>query len=255
MTGILIYEQPLNETIRLCLRLEYLFQQVSAFIELESDWDSRIALDTILETLSVIERPDLKNKLGQILNQYIATFSHLEKSENIDKKTLKTILDQLNKAINTVHTSHSKIGQDLRENEFLNTIQQRRTTPAGTCPFNAPAYYLWLHQPLNIRLRNLTLWFDSFTPLRNIIDLILKLTRDGGVVETHVAKSGFYQTGLDPNIAYQIIGIEIVAKEKMYPEISVGRYRLTVHFFELNLKDRARQTTYDVQFKLKYCKI
>lgn len=255
MADILIYEQPLNETIRLCLRLEYLFQQVSAFIELESEWDSRVALDTILETLSVIERPDLKNKLGQILNQYIATFSHLANSEDIDKKALKIILEQLNKAINVVHTNHSKIGQDLRENEFLNSILQRRTTPAGTCPFNAPAYYLWLHQPINMRLRNLALWFDSFMPLRNIIELILRLTRDSGIVETQVAKNGFYQIGLDPNIAYQIIGIEIAAKEKMYPEISVGRYRLTIHFFELNLKDRARQAAYDVQFKLKYCKI
>ena len=255
MTDILTYEQPLNETIRLCLRLEYLFQQVSAFIELESDWDSRIALDTILETLSVIERPDLKNKLGQILNQYVATFSHLANFEDIDKKTLKIILEKLSKAINVVHTSNSKIGQDLRENEFLNAILQRRTTPAGTCPFNAPAYHLWLHQPINIRIKNLALWFDSFAPLRNIIDLILQLTRDGGTVETQIAKNGFYQTGLDPNIAYQIIGIEIAAKEKLYPEISVGRYRLTVHFFELNLKDRARQTAYDVQFKLKYCKI
>jgi len=251
----MIYEQPLNETIRLCLRLEYLFQEVSAYIELESEWDSRVALDTILETLSVVERPDLKNKLGQILNQYVATFSHLEKSEDIDKKVLRTTLDQLNKAISIVHSSHSKIGQDLRENEFLSTIQQRRTIPAGTCPFNSPAYHLWLHQPVNIRLKNLELWFESFSSLRNIVDLILKLTRDGALVETQIAKNGFYQTGLDPAIAYQIIGIELAAKEKLYPEISVGRYRLTVHFFELNLKDRARQTSYDVQFKLKYCKI
>lgn len=256
MTEVIIFEQPLNETIRLCLRLEHLFQQVNYYLdELESAWDSRTALGTILDILNVIERPDLKNKLGQILNQYVTTFSQLEKSENIDRKILKTTLDQLNKAINIVHSSHSKIGQELRENEFLNLIQQRSATPAGTCAFSVPTYHLWLYQPANVRLKNLVSWFELFTPLRNIIDLILKLTRDSASAETQIASNGFYQVNLDPNIAYQMIGIEIAVKEKLYPEISAGRYRLTVHFFELDIKNRARQTTYDVSFKLKCCKI
>jgi cell division protein ZapD len=252
---MIVYEHPLNETIRLCLRLEYLFKQLDYYIERESGWDTRVALHALLEILGVIERPDLKNKLAQILNQYVSFFSHLGKSADIDKKALANTLEQLHKAINEVHTSPGKIGQELRENEFLIPIQQRMTTPAGTCAFSAPAYYLWLHQPSALRLKTLSLWLDSFLPLQGVIDLILQLTRASAQIETQVAKSGFYQTNLDPNISYQMISIGLAVKEKLYPEISVGRYRLTVHFFELNTRDRAHQTAYDVSFKLSCCRI
>ena len=255
MTEMIIYENPLNETIRLCLRLEHLFRQIDYYMQRESTWDTRAALNAILEILGVIERPDLKNKLGQILNQYITAFSALAKSEDIDKKLLATTLTQLNKAMHEVHANQSKVGQELRSNEFLNAILQRLSTPAGTCAFSIPFYHLWLHQPANIRLKNLTLWLGPLEALRNIINLILKITRDSVQVENLIAKGGFYQASLDPNLAYQMIGIEIPVKEKLYPEISVGRYRLTIHFFELSTKKRACQTAEDVSFRLSYCRV
>jgi len=253
--NMIIYEQPLNEIIRLCLRVEYLFRQVKHHLEVDTEWDSRVALGALLEILSVIDRPDLKSKLGQMLNQYVATFVQLEKVEKVDHKILKVTLDRLHKAINIVHSNQSRIGQELRENEFLLSILQKHFTPAGTCPFNAPAYHLWLQQPANLRLKTLSLWLETLFPLYRIVELILQLTRDSASSEKHIAHGGFYQTNLDPTIFYQMISIEISEKERLYPEISVGRYRLTVHFFELSTKDRAHQTAHDVSFGLKCCKI
>lgn len=249
------FEQPLNEHIRICLRLEYLFAQVQNYILGDTPWDSRCALSAILEILSVIDRPDLKSRLGQALNQYTNFLLQLEKKPNVDKEKLKQTLNQLDYMIDYLHSNQGKIGQELRENEFLFTIQQRMYTPAGTCAFCVPAYNLWLQQPATLRKNQLNDWLKPFAQIKTLIDLLLRLTREGTTFKTLAAKSGFYQTNLDPTIPYQMIRTALPKALSLYPEISVGRHRLTIHFFELTTQGRATQTKQNVEFDLACCKI
>jgi cell division protein ZapD len=251
----IIFEQPLNEQMRLCLRLEHLFQQIEHHLGKESLWDTRIVINVLFDILSVIDRPDLKNKIGQILNQYIASFMQLAQTPNVNKQKLQRMVDQLNKAMDTLQAIQGKVGQMLRENEFLAAIQQRLSVPAGTCCFSSPAYYLWLHLPPKERFKNLVNWCEPFEPLQKIINLLLMLTRDSNELKPKVANSGFYQANLDPNISYQMIRIQVPLKYALHPEISVGRHRLTIHFFELNPNGKANQTKKDVEFFLACCKL
>ena len=43
-----IFEQPLNEIMRVCLRLEYLFKQLRYFITKDSVWEIQTAIITII---------------------------------------------------------------------------------------------------------------------------------------------------------------------------------------------------------------
>lgn len=253
--NFITYEQPLNEHIRLCQRLEYLFQQTHHHIGLESTWDSEAALTTIFNILNVIDRPDLKNKLAQSLNQYAANLAQLENLPDINKQRLSRILEQLQNTIDLLHSLHGKIGQELRENDFLMALQQRILTPAGACNFNAPAYYLWLQQPPEFRQKKLIEWFEPFKGLEIVINLLIKLTRSSVKPQDEIAHAGFYQTNLDPNLAYQMIRIFVPRDFLVFPEISVGRHRVTIHFLELNLETKSSQTTKDVPFKIAFCKL
>lgn len=252
---LMTYEQPLNEHIRICLRLEYLFKQVAHHIDLESSWDSRVALNAILDILTFVDRPDLKNKLGQLLNQYLVALVQLEQMANSNKPKVQRAIENLNRAIDLLHAMQGKIGQELRENEFLTAIQQRSTMPAGTCSSNLPVYHLWLQQPASIRSQHLKLWFNSFVQLQQVVITVLKLTRESTSPQPRSAKAGFYQENLDPTIPYQMVRIEIPVDAKLFPEISVGRYLLTMHFFELNHLGKAIQTKKDVDFKIACCKL
>ena len=245
-----VFEQPLNEQMRLCLRLEHLFQQIEYHLDKDSLWDARTVVNVLFDILNVIDRPDLKNKLGQTLNQYIAVFTQLEENPQVNKQKLRKMVDQLNKAMDVLHAIQGRVGQVLRDNEFLVAIQQRLSTPAGTCCFSTPAYYLWLHLSSKARFKHLLQWCEPFEPLQKIINLLLRLTRDSTELKAKVAKSGFYQANLDPNITYQMVRIQLPLKYEMYPEISVGRHRLTIHFFEINPKGKANQTKKDVEFSL-----
>jgi cell division protein ZapD len=254
-TDKIIFEQPLNENIRLCLRLEYLFQQLMYYMARESSWDSKMALTALLDILTVIDRPDLKNKLGQVLNQYAMVLAQFEQFPNVNKPRLKHTIEQLNNTFDNLHSNQGRVGQELRENEFLLAIQQRMSVPAGTCCFNLPSFNLWLQQPYKMRLKNLAAWFETFESLQNTIDIILKLTRESTSLLPKIAKAGFYQANLDPNIPYQMLRIEVPVDLKMYAEVSVGRHRLALHFFELNPQGKSAQTQQDVKFSVACCKL
>jgi cell division protein ZapD len=251
----MLYEQPLNEQIRLCLRLEYLFAQADYYLTKESPWDSHQMLKIILEILQAMDRPDLKNKFFQTLNQYTHSLSQLEKLENIDRKKLHNTLQQIDRLVDSLHTNQKKIGQDLRENEFLNAIQQRLYTPAGTCGFSMPAYHLWMQQDSTLRQRQLLIWFGYFTELQEIVNIILKLIRESTLFKVIDANGGFYQSNLDANTPYQLIRIKLLSQKNVFPEISVGRYRLAIHFFTLDINGRTAQTADDIKFELACCKM
>lgn len=251
----IIYEQPLNEQIRLCLRLEHLFEQAHYYLPRTSSWDLRQTLNAILEILHIADRPDLKNKLGQALNQYASSLTQLEKLPDIDKQKLHNMLKQIDQLIDEIRINTQKTGQELRENEFLMAIQQRLYTPAGTCSFSLPAYHLWLHQDSAILKQQLSNWLDSFKQLRTIINLMLKLTRESSSFKNTKAIGGFYQSNLEPSIQHQMIRISIASENRLFPEISVGRHRLAIHFFTLDINGRAAQTPNDIIFALACCKL
>jgi cell division protein ZapD len=224
-------------------------------MNLEAKWDSEASLSAIFNILMAIDRPDLKNKLAQSLNQYAACLLEMENLPDINKQRLARLLEQVHYTIDVLHSLHGKIGQELRENEFLMAVYQRSLTPGGTCGFNAPAYHSWLQKPFEERKKKLVEWIETFKGLEIVINLLLKLTRSSVKPSDEIGYTGFYQTNLDPTLSYQMIRILIPQNYNVFPEISVGRHRLTIHFLELNVEGRSSQTKKDIAFKVAFCKL
>ena len=66
MVGSIIYEQPANELLRTCLRLEHLFTQLDYHYQnCVSLYHLRSAIRLLLEIINILDRPDLKSKLSQ----------------------------------------------------------------------------------------------------------------------------------------------------------------------------------------------
>jgi cell division protein ZapD len=248
------YEQPLNELIRVCLRLEHLFQQLKYHSQDESASGSRITLATLLDIINVTDRPDLRSKLSRILSHYATVLVQLEQTARVDNQRLHEILTKLDRFIDALHINQGKFAQTLRDNEFLNSIRLHLAKPGGICDFNFPAYHLWLLQPAADRKRIISDWFEEFEQFRAIIGLILQLTRDGSEPLFKIAVQGFYQESLSPTIAYQMIRVTLPAALNIYSEISVGPRRLSIHFFKPNFTGgRAVQLNEDVEFFLSCC--
>lgn len=247
------FEQPLNEYIRVCLRLEYLFDRILQNIDEPSTWNCQIALEGMLEVLNVIDRPDLKSKFSKALSQHANALAQLEEKPHVDHTKLRNILIELDNLTDSLYKTPDKMGQELRNNPFLNNIRQHMANPGGTCPFSTAAYYLWLQQPFAIRNKNLHTWLGEFNQLRTAVKLLLHLTRGSAHPHNVVAVDGFYQQPLDPKLAYHLVRVTTPLHQKVYPEISVGKHRLSVRFMELYIQDKALQVMRDIPFELTYC--
>ena len=255
------FEQPLNEHIRACLRLEHLFDYLAHQLKDPSAWGSRSTLAILLEILNVTDRPDLKTKLTKGLSLQASTLSQLEKSPQVDKQKLQSILEELDGLIDSLHAIEGKLGQDLRDNEFIKIIRQHSINPGGACNFSTPAYYLWLEQPMLQRKTDFERWLIQTEQLQKMVRLLLQLTRNANNSVWQIAKQGFYQQALDSKIDCQMIRVILAANPDthppIYPEISIGKHRLSIYFHTPDFQDfsRSQKTTRDIEFQLTCCTI
>ncbi|MCK4607953.1 MAG: cell division protein ZapD [Gammaproteobacteria bacterium] len=252
---MIIYEQPLNEYLRVCLRLEHLFACAKHYLNKQNEWDTRTAIATIIDVLNVFDRPDIKSKLTNAVHSHMAALSAMQQAPNIDNAKLQQLLQQLNSALNMLGKTEGKLGQTIRNHEFLAMIKQRLSVPGGTCNSVMPNYQLWLKQPFSEQQTILEDWLNSLTPLQRLTDLLLKLTRESAKPVLKIASNGFYQEMLAPQIAYQLIRVAVPKESNLYPEISVGRHCISIYFYQFNLNARSTQTTEEVSFELSCCKI
>lgn len=249
----IFFEQPLNECMRACLRLEHLFDLISININGASGEESRRALESMLEALNVIDRPDLKTKITQALSQHANSLQQLEERSNVNHQKLRAILLELTHIIEALNKIQDKMGYQLRNNNFLTTIRQHMANPAGACAFSTPAYYLWLRQSAEQRIQNLHAWYAEFKQPQQAVKLLLRLTRGSAHPLQLTALRGFYQQALDAKLAYHLVRVMVSLQPKVYPEISIGKHRLSVRFLELNTQDKPLQTLADIPFELTCC--
>jgi len=253
----IIYEQPLNEPMRICLRLEQLFNQLKHYINRPDPESSKHALISIAKILDVIKRPDLKSKLAQTLTQHATTLGQIERFPQVDPERLQDLLKQLDSLISNFHHQTCRIGERLRNNEFLNNIRLRLGNPGGACLYSIPAFTLWLEKSTEIRFKDLNLWTSEFNQLQQIVNLILHITRNSGETIELNATNGFYHQTLNPTLPCEIIRINLPTHYNVFPEFSVGRHRLSIRFLVPNYHDNGHptQSNENLLFELTCCRV
>jgi len=248
----IIYEQPLNEHMRVCLRLEHLFSQMLHWMHGVQQWDSRAALTALIEILNVLDRPDLKSKLVKELSRYVTLLTRFQQTPHIDKNKLGAVLRELEHTIRNLHTIEGRLGQLLRDNEFLTIARQSLSASGGGCSFDAPTYY-WLQQSPAERISQLSHWSGELKVVQTAVNLTLRLIRQSSAPQLHIANKGFYQAALDASLPCQLVRVAISHGLGVYPETSVGRHGISIRFFNINLVGRPLQTNEDIRFQLTCC--
>ena len=197
MPNYIIFEQPLNETIRLCLTLEQLFQLADESIQSATTiYQTHNAINTIIKLIHIIDRPDLKGKLSKALAQHATQLAQLESNPQVCQETLGETLSEVDALADAMHENTIKAAQNIKDNPMLRNILQYSTTPSGPIFFNLPAYNLWLHQNTLIKQSNMLDWMHSFDLTKKCCQTLLRLTRYSAHFNTAQAVEGFYQQNL-----------------------------------------------------------
>lgn len=254
MNPPVIYEQPLNERIRSLLRLEHLFHTAGYRLRGDTLWDSRAALDALMDIQNVLARNELRGEVLKELERHASKLTALEANPNVDSETLQAILDELDVVTDRLHAIDGQIGQGLKNNEFLNSVRQRSSIAGGSCAFDLPAYHYWLQQADDKRKQDLLSWYSEYDSMSEAVGLILRLIRQSTPAIAQIAEGGFFQQSLDPNIPFQLLRIILAHESRYFAEISAGKHRFSVRFMDMvSLEERPVQADTNVEFQLACC--
>ncbi len=249
----IIYDQPLNEIIRVCLRLEQLFEQIDHQLNDTSTLGTRNVLSYIINVLHILDRPDLKSKLAKELSHHLANFLRYGSLPDVGQKKFNEITQQLDEYSRTLIDSSGKVANRLRDIELLNTLRMHLASPGGGCSFDIPLFHYWLQQPASERQATIQDWLTDFTQIRTIVALVLDIVRNSGKSEEKTAIHGFHQELLDPQSNLRMIRIGIYKNIPAYPEVSVGRHFFSVRFYSPDIIKRPVQYTENLPFWVSYC--
>jgi cell division protein ZapD len=254
---MITFEQPLNEQIRACLRLEFLFDQLHESIEKPTLTHTRSAMAALLRAIETSDRPDLKGKLSQTLNQQASNLALLAERPQVDKEKLSHVVDKIRNLNSQFQSSSIKIAEKLRTNPFLKQIKAQFNNPAGACNFSAPAYTSWLHQSDEDRSHDLYSWAQEFNQLNEVVQTILGLTRDSSPWQSAATKTHLYQQSIDTGTSpCHMVRIKVPANLKIYPETSAGKHRLSISFKSLDTHlQKESNFPKQIDFELSLCRI
>lgn len=253
------YEQPLNEQMRLNLRIEQLFKQLNHHLQQQDQQSSHLALETLIHILHVTDRQDLKTKLSQTLSQQMHGLTQLEESPQVDQEKLQSLLHRLDCILDVLnHGGRGKIAEPLRENPFIKNLHQHLlNNNAASAPITSPAYLLWLHQPVEQRQQDLQAWSDALRIIEESVGNILNLMRHSSNSESVTANNTFYQQALDKNLTCHMVRITLPVDYGIYPRTSIGKHRLSIRFESLQLAQTTEENKEKIEgefpFKLQCC--
>ena len=252
---MITYEYPLNERIRTLLRLEDLFERSRHFVARTEPHDHHMALLTLFEILEVASRADLKSDLLQELERQKQVLLSFRNNPDISEEALSGVLRDIEQVSAALLSMTGKIGQYLRENEWLMSIKQRTGIPGGTCEFDLPSYHYWLHRPAEERIGQLAAWTSPLYPVRDGTAIILRILRESGKAQGLVAQGGMFQQMLGGKTA-QMIRVRLDPQTPCVPEMSANKYALNIRFLAQEREEgRPKTADWDVAFELTFCNL
>ena len=248
------YEQPLNERMRILLRLEFLFEQARHHSARESTWGTRAAVGSLLEILAILNRGDVRSEVLKELERHASSLSQYQFRPGVDSARLSSLLDTISRLRDRLNASGAQMAQVLKESEFLNSIKHRSAIPGGTCEFDLPDYNHWLSQNHERRVADLDRWFEILKPLSSAVDELLWLTRESAQPSEETAHAGMFQKNLNRESTYRLIRVTLAPHANVFPEISGGSHRFTIRYLRWeDVGERPVQTDQDISFKLTIC--
>lgn len=249
------YEYPFNERVRTLLRLEDLFEKSAYFGQMDGAQEHHVALVTLFEIQEVAARADLKLDLIQELERQRQALLVFRNNPEISEEALSGALYEIEQSSAALLAMQGKIGQYLRENDWLMSIKSRAAIPGGVCEFDVPSYHYWLHRPSAERRGSLQQWIKPLQPLREAIAIVLRLLRSSGRPEHCEAKGGLYQQMLGGSAA-QMVQVSVDFDARVVPEISANKYALNIRFVSVESgAHKSRPCERDISFDMTFCNL
>lgn len=253
---VIQFDYPLNERMRIFLRLESLFLRLQRLVHTTDRDCMQAAVMDIINVLHIFScRVDLKAELIKELERHETLLKRFLGSPEADGDTLEKLLKSIRPLLETLHQSDAGLGQTLREDDFIKAVMQRSSIPGGTCNFDLPIYHRWLCEPVERRQKNLLNWCDGFATASKAILLIMNIIRNSVLPQEKIAEKGFMPLTLDRSKPFQMLHLRVDKSLAIFPEISGNKHRCVIRFMDFSVEHRPKQSERDIPFLLTCCQL
>ena len=250
---MVLYEYPLNESIRTMLRLEHLFDRLGQLMARDTVVDHHYALATIFEITDVASRADLKSDLLHELDRKKNELNSYRGNPSIQEETLHQITSKIEQVYRSLNELPGKAGHSLTANEWLMSIRSRIHIPGGTCEFDLPSYFSWQHSEPARRKADILKWSQPLMPLAEALNLLLGLLRDAGVPHKVVTVGGVYQQSLPAGRVYHLMRVRLIQNDRLVPEISGHRLMVMIRLMQQEETGPLKPCSTEETFELTLC--
>ncbi|KEY91613.1 hypothetical protein CF67_14030 [Candidatus Photodesmus blepharus] len=240
------FEHPLNEKIRIYLRIEFFLKQLCLSSQFTENLQYLLFFRSLFDLLEIFEQIQLKSELAKDIEKQRLIYANWLHVDGVDQAILVKILQEVDCVYGELINAE-RFGQSLKEDRFLSAIRQRFNLPGGFFCFDLPALGHWLHLPVDQKNADTSLWMHTLKPLADALKLWLKLARETGHFHAEKACNGFFQGDTE---GANILRLKIPMDYGAYPMISGHKNRFAIKF--INFKT-GQASTQDINFELAVC--
>jgi len=250
---VILYEYPCNERVRALLRVEHLFDRLFFFAKGEDVHFHQITVATLFDLLDICDRTDLRGAVLQDLERQRGALGALRQHPSVDAVALDQMLEEIQSVASELG-AQGRVGQVLRDNEWLASLRGRVAVPGGSSQVDIPSYFAWQLKPIVTRQHDLQQWITPFLPLYKGLALILNLLRKSSDKVALEAKQGAYQEMLSGK-TFQLLRVWVDPSLGVFPEMSANKYVIWIRFASQDRELKPQPVTREIPFALARCNV
>ncbi len=250
---MIAYEYPLNERVRILMRLEHLANCLNELLQRGDALSHHYALETVFQIADVCEqRTDLKSEILKELERYRQTVLPFRTHAHLEER-VSELLSEIDECYSNFNAQSGNLSAELNQNEWLLSVRGRIHIPAGLCAFDHPSYFTWQHQGTAQRLHDMAAWFRPLEPIMACVRLLMRLLRETAVAQKVMAQEGVYQQSLNTGKNYQLLRISMQPNMQLIPAISAHRLMVTIRLMRREGEKLLHAGNVQAGFELALC--
>ena len=245
-----LYEEPVQEKIRKFIKIEFLLNKIHYFKGKDDKSENYIALLALCELYEVLSRSDIKSELIREIENQSAYLEKVKKIPQADHSKLSSVLEKQNQLLKLIYNIEINYLDHLERDVLFKTILKNCFTQLQPASID-----FWLSRDILNRETQIDLWLEPLIFIKRSIDFILEVIRKSGRFEDRMAEKGFFIEKLDPKKNILLIRVTLTSDLYYYPQISVGKQRLTIMFTTKDDKNSLVPYQQDLNFILTTCSL
>jgi cell division protein ZapD len=245
-----LYEEPVQEKIRKFIKIEFLLNKIYYFKGKDDKSENYIALLALCELYEILSRSDIKSELIREIETQNSYFQLIKEMPQADSSKLNSVLEKQNILLKLIYSNEVNYLDHLGRDILFKTILKNCFTQLQPASID-----FWLSRDILIRETQIDLWLEPLIFIKRSIDFILEVVRKSGRFEDRMAEKGFFIEKLDPKKNVLLVRVTLTSDLYYYPQISVGKQRLTIMFMTKDDKNNLVPYQEDLSFILTTCSL